>query len=68
MHRQQLDPYIGNLRPDRVHEGTLLVGAVNKVCRTTSDKTPALTLLKPKVYNPRQHSILNSNRKRSSRL
>ncbi|MCZ6733128.1 MAG: hypothetical protein O7B27_11385 [Gammaproteobacteria bacterium] len=30
MHRQQLDPYIGNLRLDRAHEGTLLVGAVNK--------------------------------------
>lgn len=68
MHRQQLDPSIGNLHLDRAHEGTLLVGAVNKVCRTKSGKMPALTLLKPKVYNPRQHSILNSNWKRSSRL
>ncbi len=45
-----------------------LVDAVNKVCRTKSGKTPALTLLKPKVYNPRQPSILNFKRKRSSRL
>jgi integrase len=45
-----------------------LVDAVNTVCRTKSGKTPALTLLKPKVYNPRQPSILNFKRKRSSRL
>ncbi len=45
-----------------------LVDAANKVCRTKSGKTPAMTLLKPKVYNPRRHSILKFKQKANTRL